>query len=85
MKISIIYLLTLEYYFKVKGRRPWQTKETEAIMKFFAQDIKLGAIPNKKKATECLEQSKGNLSRRTWRDVKFFVYNKIKKNKNSNK
>lgn len=67
----------------MRGRRPWKKEEMEEIMRFFSSDIKRGIIPSKEKATQCLEKAKaGSLSGRSWRDVKFCVYNKIKKKEN---
>ncbi|KAK5637810.1 hypothetical protein RI129_000007, partial [Pyrocoelia pectoralis] len=52
---------------------------------FFRVSIRKGVTPGKSLCTECIEKYPV-LSSRSWSDVKFFVYNHIKKvNKKNNK
>lgn len=58
----------------------WSKEETGAVIAFFDKYIKTNkSAPGKDMCLECLEQNKSVLNMRTWKDVKYFVYNYLKK------
>ncbi|KAK4884529.1 hypothetical protein RN001_000800 [Aquatica leii] len=63
---------------KTPVRRCWSDKESAAVLQLFRTSIKKGITPGKILCTECIEKNP-ILSSRSWSDVKFFVYNHIKK------
>lgn len=59
-------------------KRPWTEPETTAVLSFFKASIRKSQVPGKKMCEEC-RHSDEVLSSRSWTDIKYYVYNYIKK------
>jgi hypothetical protein len=59
-------------------KRPWSKEEKCVVLKFFSKSIQIKAVPGKVDCLKCIDANKV-LSGRSWSDVKFCVYNAIKK------
>lgn len=65
---------------KVCRRKMWSKEETGAVIAYFDTYIKTNrSAPGKVMCQECLEQNKSVLNMRTWKDIKYFVYNYLTK------
>lgn len=63
-------------------KRPWTAEESQAVMLYFSKDIERGIVPNKAKTEDCILTSERNcLKDRSWKDIKNYVYNKIRASK----
>lgn len=63
----------------VSVKRPWSSTGSTAVLKYFQHKIKIKTVPNKEDCLKCIDASKDALSQRSWRDIKYYVYNYIKK------
>lgn len=64
---------------KTAEKKKWSQKESTAVLGFFRTFVKQSkSAPGKKLCEECIESTDA-LTSRTWRDVKYFVYNHIKR------
>lgn len=59
-------------------RVPWTPAEKDAMIRSMAVFWIRKKVPNKKECDECLAKELA-LKRRSWRDIKHYVYNIIKK------
>ncbi|XP_077094610.1 uncharacterized protein LOC143746582 isoform X1 [Siphateles boraxobius] len=64
---------------KNKGKRPWNEQERTAVKRRLARLIALKTVPGKQDCLMCIAKESPVLSARTWKDVKYFVYNEIVK------
>lgn len=65
-------------FFPVK--KPWSTDEKASVLLFFKLLNKNNFnVPGKEACEKCIRNSEGILRNRSWRDVKYYVYNYIKK------
>lgn len=65
---------------KPSVRRAWSQMESEAVISYFSSYVKQNsAAPGKNLCEECLKNNKLALKQRTWKDIKYFVYNYMKK------
>ncbi|XP_078030253.1 uncharacterized protein LOC117252851 [Epinephelus lanceolatus] len=64
---------------KVRTRRRWSVEERTAVQRRMAQFIALRKVPAKNDCLLCIEKESPVLSTRTWKDVKYCVYNEILK------
>lgn len=62
-----------------KKKRPWSEEECNAVLRYFRCEIAKKITPGKQKCEECIENAKGALNQRDWRDVKYYVKNQITK------
>ncbi|XP_034545263.1 RNA polymerase-associated protein LEO1-like [Notolabrus celidotus] len=62
---------------KKLGKRPWTDKERTAVKRRLAKFIALKKVPAKQDCLMCIGQESSVLRTRTWKDVKYFVYNEI--------
>lgn len=66
-----------------RAARQWTKEETFAVLMFFQNYVKTNdSAPGKKLCDECIGTSQTVLNNRSWKDVKYFVYNYLKKLKN---
>ncbi|XP_067352979.1 uncharacterized protein [Channa argus] len=63
----------------IKVRRPWTEQEKTAVQKNMAKFVALRRVPAKNDCLLCIGKASPVLSARTWKDVKYFVYNEIVK------
>lgn len=63
------------------AKRGWSELEKAAVMRYFDMHVHLGKLPVKKDIINCLERE-AVLRSRTWRNIKDFVRNKIRKRSN---
>lgn len=63
----------------VAVKRPWSHNEATAVLKYFQYKIIIKTVPNKEECLKCIDASKDALIHRKWRDIKYYVYNYIKK------
>jgi len=59
-------------------KRQWTPEEKDAVITFFRSAIKKNIIPRKEDCEKCQSQNSG-LERRSWREIKYYVYNYCKK------
>lgn len=59
--------------------QPWSLKEKEVTLKFFRRHIKKATVPNMADVELCKQETNNVLKNRSWRQIKYFVYNQIKK------
>ncbi|XP_059367596.1 uncharacterized protein LOC132106022 [Carassius carassius] len=64
---------------KNRGKRPWNDQERTAVKRRLAKLIALKMVPGKQDCLMCIAKETPVLSARTWKDVKYFVYNEIVK------
>lgn len=62
---------------KGKTKRPWSEEESSAVERRMGKFIALRKIPGKEACMLCITQESPALKTRTWKDVKYFVYNEI--------
>ncbi|XP_051949663.1 uncharacterized protein LOC127620554 [Xyrauchen texanus] len=60
-----------------QGKRPWNDQERTAVKHRLAKLIALKMIPGKQDCLMCIAKESPVLRARTWKDVKYFVYNEI--------
>ncbi|XP_039660666.1 uncharacterized protein LOC120561589 isoform X3 [Perca fluviatilis] len=58
----------------VKVRRPWSEAERSAVNKHMAKFIAERRVPGKEHCMRCIKEEEA-LGKRSWKDVKNFVYN----------
>ena len=58
-------------------RKPWTEREKTAVMKRMQQFIALRKVPRMDDCLKCVSKESTVLNNRSWKDVKYFVYNKI--------
>ncbi|XP_067248867.1 uncharacterized protein [Chanodichthys erythropterus] len=64
---------------KNRSKRPWNDQERTAVKRRLAKKIALKMVPGKQDCLMCIAKESPVLSARTWKDVKYFVYNEILK------
>ncbi|XP_074548966.1 uncharacterized protein LOC141807087 [Halichoeres trimaculatus] len=64
---------------KKQGKRPWTEKERNAVKRRLTKFIALKKVPAKQDCLMCIAKESPALKARTWKDVKYFVYNEIVK------
>ncbi|XP_049895877.1 uncharacterized protein LOC126387392 [Epinephelus moara] len=64
---------------KVQTKRPWSVEERTAVQRRMTKFVALRKVPAKNDCLLCIEKESPVLSTRTWKDVKYFVYNEIVK------
>ena len=64
-------------------RRPWTQEEINAIKKHLSGHLSMNKIPRQHEALKCKEAERIVLKHRTWKDIKYFVYNRVSKAKRS--
>ncbi|KAL7374523.1 hypothetical protein ABVT39_002265 [Epinephelus coioides] len=64
---------------KVRTRRRWSFEERTAVQRRMAQFIAHRKVPVKNDCLLCIEKESPVLNTRTWKDVKYCVYNEILK------
>ncbi|KAM3593454.1 uncharacterized protein V6R79_013299 [Siganus canaliculatus] len=60
-----------------KKKTPWQQKEVQAVEKQMSRFITSCIVPNKSDCEKCLKAEPEALKHRDWRNLKFYVYNRI--------
>ena len=60
-------------------KKPWSTPEQSAVLHHFDSFIRMGKVPRKQEVDEVIKKEP-ILQERSWKNIKDFVYNKIKKN-----
>jgi len=66
--------------FRKTCKQNWSTKEKAAIHRQLSGCIIMNKVPNQAQAQAAIDKE-ADLSQRTWRSVKYFVYNVIQKQK----
>ncbi|XP_054272031.1 uncharacterized protein LOC128992470 [Macrosteles quadrilineatus] len=61
-------------------KRPWTPEEKDAVITFFHMAIKKRVVPGKNDCEQCIRQNSA-LEHRSWRDVKYYVYNNCRKSR----
>ncbi|KAM7376091.1 hypothetical protein PAMP_020170 [Pampus punctatissimus] len=64
---------------KVQVKRPWTNQERSAVQRGMAKFIALKKVPGKTDCLLCIGKESPVLRTRTWKDIKYFVYNEIVK------
>ncbi|KAL7372217.1 hypothetical protein ABVT39_012227 [Epinephelus coioides] len=64
---------------KVQTKRPWSVEERTAVLQRMTKFVALRKVPAKNDCLLCIKKESPVLSTRTWKDVKYFVYNEIVK------
>ncbi|XP_055017815.1 glutamic acid-rich protein-like isoform X4 [Boleophthalmus pectinirostris] len=59
------------------AKRPWTETEKNAVRRQMGKFMALRKVPGKNDCRMCIEKESASLGARTWRDVKYFVYNEI--------
>lgn len=62
---------------KKTTKMPWTEEESKAVKLHMSKHFLLKKLPGKKECVQCIEKSGSILNRRTWRQIKYFVYNRI--------
>lgn len=62
-----------------KAKMPWTEDESNAIKKYLSKHFLLKSLAGKKECLDCMQKSGSILNRRNWKQVKYFVYNRIHK------
>lgn len=62
---------------KIQAKRPWTDQEKTAAQRRMAKFIALRKVPGKNDCLLCIEKESPVLNTRTWKDIKYFVYNEI--------
>ena len=63
---------------KVVVKKPWSKEEEAAVLRHFGHYVTMGKVPQKLEIQKVLDME-SSLERRSWKNVKDFVYNRIKK------
>ena len=58
-------------------RRRWSQSERKAVEYHLAKFFRLQKVPGKRECSDCLSKAGSELENRTWKDVKYYVYNHI--------
>lgn len=66
---------------KVKAKTPWSDDEVAAVKAHLKHCFSMNKIPQKHEAQQCLAAAPLLRKRRTWKDIKYFVYNRLKRNR----
>lgn len=66
---------------KTQIKRPWNEQERSAVHRHLAKFIALKKVPGKQDCLMCITKESPVLRARTWKDVKYLVYNEIVKAK----
>lgn len=61
------------------GRQKWLEEEQKAVEHHLKVHLKLRKTPGKNACDDCLKQAGDVLNGRSWKDVKYYVYNKNKR------
>jgi len=78
------FLVCLSGHFQGKApvkRTAWTPEEVQAVERHLNTFIKSFTVPGKYDCDKCLEAEPVALKNRTWKNVKFFVHNRITTNK----
>lgn len=62
---------------KIQVKRPWTDEEKKAVKRQMAKFIALRKVPGKNDCALCIGMESPVLRTRTWKDIKYFVYNEI--------
>lgn len=62
---------------KIQVKRPWTDREKNAVQRRMAKFIALKKVPGKNDCQLCIGKESPVLCTRTWKDIKYFVYNEI--------
>lgn len=62
-------------------REKWTFEEQNFIDNFFKTYVLLGRVPNIEDCKKCIRASNGILEKKSWKKIKYRVYNNIKKKK----
>lgn len=82
-KLNVSKYILKKYLFFFSGKqvkRLWTEGEKAAVLQYFGCHIAQGKLPGKKEVDEC-KKSNFVLDRRTWKNVKDYVRNRIATNK----
>ncbi|XP_016309115.1 uncharacterized protein LOC107663407 isoform X2 [Sinocyclocheilus anshuiensis] len=58
-------------------KNPWQQTEVQAVERHMMRFITSFTVPGKSDCEKCLKAEPGALKNRDWKNVKFFIYNRI--------
>ena len=61
------------------NKNPWTEEEVAAVKSHLSKFFYLNTVPGKQDCEECKKKSGTILERRSWRQIKYFVHNKIRK------
>lgn len=61
----------------LEKRVPWTEKEKETVIKHFQKYLLLKKLPGKREIQNCIDMEIVLSTRRTWRNVKDFIWNTI--------
>lgn len=64
---------------KKQGKRSWTPQERSAVKRRLTKFIALKKVPTKQDCLMCIAKESPALRARTWKDVKYYVYNEILK------
>lgn len=62
---------------KLQVKRPWTSRERNAVQRGMAKFIALRKVPGKTDCLLCIGKESPVLRSRTWKDIKYFVHNEI--------
>ena len=82
VNLSSNHLFILALFIDVQNKsikRPWTSQEKAAVQRNMSKFISLRRVPAKYDCQICIEKESPVLCSRTWKDVKYFVYNQIVK------
>lgn len=61
-------------------RKRWSQEQANAILTYFSSYIKKNSFaPGKALCEECFNENRSIMQNRTWKDIKYFIYNHIKR------
>lgn len=60
-----------------KKKKRWQPTEVQAVERHLQRFITAGVVPSKRDCDRCLDAEPEALINRDWRNVKFYVYNRL--------
>ena len=61
-------------------KKPWSEAEKTVVLKYFENDILMNKLPGKRNIEECMRQNP-ILQKRTWKNIKDCVRNRIQSKK----
>ena len=64
-----------------QAKRPWTEEERTVVHRHMGKFLALKRVPGKKECEICIEQESHVLNNRTWKEVKYFVHNEVRKSK----
>ena len=63
---------------KTQRKKPWKKEEIAAVEKHMAACFSMNKVPQKHEAIRCKQAESSVLKHRSWKDIKYFVYNHLK-------